>query len=96
MEQKNLQIKYTNEDIERIFKKRVTTYSQPAAVKAGVICEWTFEYPNGQITADVEAAFCINPENNDFNIGIEVCRSRIKDKLWKICGQYSLATGEKL
>ncbi len=93
---KDLQIKYTNEDIERIFKERVKYLWKEAELKPGVICEWTFEYPNGQITADVESAFCINPENNDFNIGIEVCRSRIKDKLWKICGQYSLATGEKL
>ena len=93
---KDLQIKYTNEDIERIFKERVKYLWEEAELKPGVICEWTFEYPNRQITADVEAAFCINPENNDFNIGIEVCRSRIKDKLWKICGQYSLATGEKL
>lgn len=93
---KDLQIKYTNEDIERIFKERVKYLWEEAEIKPGVICEWAFTYPNGQITADVEAAFCINPENNDFNMGIEVCQSRIKGKLWQICGQYSLATGEKL
>ena len=93
---KDLQIKYTNEDIDRIFEERVKYIYKKAEFKSGVICEWAFEYPNGQITADVETAFCINPENNDFNIGIEVCQSRIKGKLWQICGQYSLATGEKL
>lgn len=89
-------IKYTNEDIERIFNERVNYIQKKAEIKPGVICEWSFKYPNGQITADVVAAFPISPENFDSNIGLNVCQKKIKDKLWEICGKYSLITGEKL
>lgn len=89
-------IKYTNEDIERIFKERVNYLWEEAEIKPGVICEWTFTYPNGLMTADVVAAFPISPENFDSNIGLNVCHKKIKDKLWEICGKYSLITGEKL
>ena len=89
-------IKYTNEDIERIFKERVKFSYKKAELKLGIICEWTFNYPNGQVTADVVAAFPINPENFDYDIGIDVCQKKIKDKLWEICGKYSLITGKKL
>ena len=89
-------IKYENEDIERIFNERVNYLWEEAEIKLGVICEWTFTYPNGQIAADVVAAFPINPENFDSDIGLKVCQKKIKDKLWEICGKYSLITGEKL
>ena len=89
-------IKYTSEDIERIFNERVDCMWDKAELKPGVICEWSFEYPNGQITADVVSAFSINPENFDFGIGLDVCKKKIKDKLWEICEKYSLITGEKL
>ena len=74
-------IKYTNEDIEQIFKKRVYCMPKIAELKPGIICEWSFEYPNGQVTADVVAAFPIYPENFDYDIGINVCQKKIKDKL---------------
>ena len=35
-------------------------------------------------------------DNFSFEIGCEVCRKKIKNKLWEICGQYSIITGEKL
>ena len=89
-------IKYTPEDIERIFNERVNYLSEEAEIKPGIICEWTFTYPNGQIAADVVAAFPIDPKNFDYDIGIDVCQKKIKDKLWEICGKYSLITGEKL
>lgn len=89
-------IKYTNEDIERIFKERVNCLCKEAEIKPGVICEWTFTYPNRHITADVVASFPISPENFDSSIGSNVCYKKIKDKLWEICGKYSLITGEKL
>lgn len=89
-------IKYTNEDIERIFNERVNYLCEEAEIKPGIICEWIFTYPNGLIAADVVAAFPISPENFDSHIGIDVCRKKIKDKLWEICGKYSLITGEKL
>lgn len=89
-------IKYTDEDIKRIFEERVGAIPKIAELKPGIICEWTFEYPNGQITADVVAAFPISPENFDYDVGIDICYKKIKDKLWEICGKYSLITGEKL
>lgn len=89
-------IKYTDEDIARIFEERVVIVARPASTKAGVISEWSFTYPNGKVTADVECTFCIEPENNDYTIGCKVCNNKIKSKLWQICGQYSLITGEKL
>ena len=89
-------IKYTNEDIERIFKERVYYIPKVAELKPGIICEWSFIYPNEQVTADVVVAFPISPENFDYDVGIDVCLKKIKDKLWEICGKYSLITGEKL
>ena len=77
-------------------KERVYCKPKIAELKPGVICEWTFNYPNGQVTADIVASFPINPENFDYDIGIDVCQKKIKDKLWEICGKYSLITGEKL
>lgn len=89
-------IKYSLEDIERIFAERVEINPKPAGLKAGIICEWVFTYPNGNKTANVECAFCIDPKNNDYAMGCAVCNGKIKNKLWEICGQYSLITGEKL
>lgn len=92
----DLGIKYTFEDIERIYVDRVEILPRQASVKAGVVCEWVLTYPNGNTIANVECAFPVNPENADFEIGREVCKDKIMRKLWEICGQYSLATGEKL
>ena len=89
-------IKYTHEDIDRIFKERVDYMWDNANLKKGVIVECTFEYPNGNKIAFVEASFPINEDNFDWEIGIEVCKKKIKNKLWEICGQYSIITGEKL
>ncbi len=92
----NESIKYSTNDIERIFLERVRTLCSPAAMKSGVVCEWAFTYPNGKVEADVECAFCIDPENNDYGTGCTVCFEKIKSKLWKMCGAYSIITGEKL
>lgn len=89
-------IKYTLGDIKRIFAERVVMHPTQTSLKAGVVCEWVFTYPNGNILANVECSFPINPEHADYAIGCEVCREKIMYKLWEICGQYSLATGEKL
>ena len=91
-----IDIKYTNEDIDRIFEKRVEVVTSEACLKKGVIAEWVIEYPNGQICAFVESSFPVNPDNYDYDIGITVCYNKIKNKLWEICGQYSMITGEKL
>ena len=91
-------IKYTPEDIERIFKERVYSSGHIAGIKKGVIVEWLFIYPNGKDISFVEASYShyLNEDNFSFEIGCEVCRKKIKNKLWEICGQYSIITGEKL
>ena len=89
-------IKYTPEDIDRIFKERVFSYCNAAIIRPGVIVEWSFEYPNGNKCAFVEASFPVNPDNFDYDIGHNVCIGKIKNKLWELCGQYSIITGEKL
>ena len=89
-------IKYTPEDIDRIYKERVYSSGHLAGIKKGVIVEWLFMYPNGRDIAFVEASYPINEDNFSFEIGCEVCTRKIKNKLWEICGQYSIVTGEKL
>ena len=89
-------IKYTPEDIDRIYNERVYSSGHIAGIKKGVIVEWLFMYPNGKDIAFVEASYPINEDNFNFEIGCEVCRKKIKNKLWEICGQYSIITGEKL
>lgn len=90
-------IKYSPEDIDRIFKASVSRrIYHKAKTKEGVFCEWAFTYPNGKTTAGVVSAFSIDPANNDFEKGCAVCDKKIKDELWSICGQYTLITGEKL
>lgn len=89
-------IKYTKEDIDRIFAQRVCAFEWNAAIKKGVIVEWCFEYPNGEKCAFVEASYPVNPDNFDHDVGVCVCYEKIKRKLWELCGQYSIITGEKL
>lgn len=89
-------IKYTPEDIDRIFEERVDYTTRKAELKRGLIMEWVFKYPNGKRCAFVEASFPVNPTNFSVSIGEQVCISKIKNKLWEICGQYSIITGEKL
>ena len=71
-------IKYSLEDIERVFAERVKINPKPAALKAGIVCEWVFTYPNGSKTANVECAFCVDPKNNDYAMGCDVCNGKIK------------------
>ena len=89
-------IKYTPEDIDRIFKERVDYMWDNAKLKKGIIVEWTFIYPNGNKFAFVEASFPVNEDNFDWVIGLNVCKNKIKNKIWEICGQYSIITGEKI
>ena len=90
------EIKYSLEDIERVFKERVNYVWEETTIKKGIIVEWCFIYPNGQKCAFVEASFPVNPDNFDEDIGLNVCKNKIKNKLWEICGSYSIITGEKL
>lgn len=89
-------IKYSPEDIERIYDERVTVEFHEPKTKKGVIAEFAVEYPNGNKTVDVVTAFAMNEANHNVEIGQQVAIKNIKDALWKIAGQYTLATGEKL
>ena len=42
----------------------------------------TCRLPNGFVISDYAA--CVNPENYDENMGIEICRERIKNKIWEL------------
>lgn len=89
-------VKYTKQDIDRIFKERVKYSWHKTRTKAGLICEWSFEYPNGNITAQVCGTWPMNEKDADFNIAKRLLYAKIKDALWEICGKYTLATGIKL
>ena len=88
--------KYTDEEIERIFTERVRYILYKPQLKAGLIAEWTFTYPTGYRTAEVACAFPMNEEDHDEAKAWDLIREKIKDKVWEICGKYTLATGDKL
>lgn len=88
--------KYTEEEIERIINERVNMNFIQPTLKKGLICEWTFTYPTGFITAEVEYAFPMNEEDHDSIIANDLILQKIEHKVWEICGKYTLATGDKL
>lgn len=88
--------KYTESEIERVINERVTMKFYEATLKKGLICEWTFKYPTGYITADVESTFPMNEEDHDPVIAHDLILAKIERKVWEICGKYTLATGDKL
>lgn len=88
--------KYTLEDIERIYNERVKVRFIESELKPGVFAEWSFTYPNGNITVQTEGSWAMYSENNDSEIAKKVIISRIKNSLWEIVGKYTLATGEML
>lgn len=88
--------KYTEEEIQRIFEERVRYVLYQPQLKRGLMAEWTFTYPTGYRTADVVCAFPMNEEDHDPQKAIELIQERILEKVWEICGKYTLATGDKL
>lgn len=89
-------MKYSPEDIERIMAENVTIEFHEPKIKKGVIAEFAVEFPNGNKTVDVVTAFAMDENNHNEEIGRQVAIKNIKEKLWRIVGQYTLATGEKL
>ncbi len=81
----------TQEYIERLFlesEKDVQTIFDKCTV---MVCK----LKNGFII--VESSACVDPSNYDFNMGIEICEERIKNKLWELEGyklQHLLQGGE--
>lgn len=88
--------KYTLEDIERIYNERVKVRFVESELKPGVFAEWSFTYPNGNVSVQVEGSWAMYSENNNPDIAKQVIVSRIKNTLWEIVGKYTLATGEML
>jgi hypothetical protein len=84
MEMKMNNIKYTPEDIDHIFAERVDLSIREGDLKEGIIVEWIFRYPNGNKCAFVEASFPVNPDNFDYDVGVDVCTRKIKNKLWSM------------
>ena len=89
-------MKYTQDEIDRIFNERVRVLYYEPQLKKGLIAEWSFTYPTGQRTADVECAFPMDEAEHNQEMASQLIIKRIKDKVWEICGKYTLATGDKL
>ena len=88
--------KYTPEEIDRIMRERVEYKIYETTLKTGLMAEWTFTYPTGYKTADVVCAFPMNETDHDVAIATKLILKRIEDKVWEICGKYTLGTGDKL
>ena len=87
---------YTVGEIDRIKNERVKVCYYEPHFKKGLIAEWSFEYPTGDITVEVEASFPMYSENHDPEIAKSIIDERITRKVWEIAGKYTLATGDKL
>lgn len=89
-------MKYTQDEIEKLVRGNLTIKYHQSELKAGTIAECVFTLPNGNKHAWVEYAFPMFEEYYDEEIGREVVREKAMNELWKIAGQYTLATGEKM
>lgn len=87
---------YTVGEIERIISERVKVIYHEPTLKKGLIAEWSFEYPTGDTTVEVEYSFPMYSENHDAEIAKGIIKEKIARKVWEICGKYTLATGDKL
>lgn len=89
-------MKYTENEIERIINERVKMNFIFPTLKPGLICEWSFTYPTGMKTVEVEYTFPMDGEEHDPVIANDLILQKIERKVWEICGKYTLATGDKL
>ena len=89
-------MKYTQDEIERIMNERVQMVMHQPTFKEGLICEWSFTYPTGMKTVEVEYAFPMDGEEHDWCIANDIILQKIEKKVWEICGKYTLGTGDKL
>ena len=70
----------TKEDIAEIEKKCIEEVWEPFA---GItIVAWNL--PNG-FTISTESG-CVNPNNYDRQIGVDICREHLRNKLWELYG----------
>lgn len=78
-------------DGKRVCVKEVLTSEDIAELEAqAVVAEWCLIYPNGNAINNVDCAFAMDEDNNDFSIGKEVIKGKIKNQLWQLCRQYTL------
>lgn len=89
-------IKYTYEDIKRIYNELCDVSFVKSLLKKGIIAEWVIKFPNGNKFSDVVFSCCVDESNFDEELGKSICVEKIQKELWKICGLYSTITNMKL
>jgi hypothetical protein len=72
--------KITPEHIKNIMDKSHFVVNSIFCKTTIVVCQ----LPNGFII--VESSSCVDPENYDVEIGTEICKKRIENKLWELEG----------
>lgn len=70
----------TQEQVDTIFKNS-SLHFETKFNKCMVV---TCKLPNGFII--VESSACVDPDNYDATIGMDICVNRIKDKIWELEG----------
>lgn len=89
-------MKYTPDEIDKLARGNLTIHFIDTELKAGLIAECVFTYPNGNKHAWVEACFPMFEENHNREIAQNILRECAKNKMCEIAGQYTLVTGEKM
>ncbi|PFO79967.1 hypothetical protein COJ87_06000 [Bacillus cereus] len=72
--------KITQDDINRILEKTQFTVEEFHGKCTVVVAK----LPNGFILT--ESSACVDPVNYDVNIGIQCCKERITNEIWKLEG----------
>lgn len=72
--------KPTDEDIDAIQAQCLEKVWEPFPGIA--IAAWNL--PNGLAIGDRSG--CVDPKNHDREIGVGICRERLRDRLWKLYG----------
>lgn len=70
----------TQEDINSILERTQFTVEEFHGKCTVVVAK----LPNGFIL--MESSACVDPANYDVNIGIEICKDRITNKIWELEG----------
>lgn len=77
---KQTEDRVTQEEIDALMASAEYTVTK-AYGKATVV---TAKFPNGWTMTEQSA--CVDPANYDHNLGVELCKKRIEDKLWELEG----------
>jgi hypothetical protein len=71
----------TEEKVDDIFRQSEAVIYEKVFGKTTVVI---VKLPNGFII--VESSSCVDPANYDHDIGVELCKKRIKEKIWELEG----------